>query len=358
MTSRDRMDAALRGERPDQVPVFLRDLTLGLDVCGYTTPEVCSGPNGYDSEKAARAVIETQQLLGQDCIAGGIHDLGLDVERFGGRAEFPEQGIPYVAEPAFRSAGEIPEPTAVANAPPGRLPGLAQCYRMVCERLGDRVAIAANVEGPVTKAGLLRGLDSLLLDMVREPDAARAAVDFAVQLACEHVRVLLDAGAHFVFVAAASDGPAAIRPKDCFQYTVPGLARIVSAAYERGADVVFHPHGPFTQERFWPLIDAAIETGIAGLQFGEGNDLAVARRRWGDRVCILGGVDIPTVLLPGPPERIAEATRAVVTEMGPEGGFVLMPSCSVHRGFPIEHLEAMIRAARDTDLVTEANGVP
>ena len=40
MTSRERMDAALRSEKPDQVPIFLRDFTLGLDVCDYTTPEV------------------------------------------------------------------------------------------------------------------------------------------------------------------------------------------------------------------------------------------------------------------------------------------------------------------------------
>jgi [methyl-Co(III) methanol-specific corrinoid protein]:coenzyme M methyltransferase len=110
--------------------------------------------------------------------------------------------------------------------------------------------------------------------------------------------------------------------------------------------VVFHPHGPFADERFWPLVEAAIETGIVGFQFGEDNDLAVAKQRWGDRMCILGGVDIPTVLSPGPTERIREETRAVIEDAGTHGGFILMPSCSVHRGFPIAHLEAMIAAAR------------
>jgi MtaA/CmuA family methyltransferase len=216
----------------------------------------------------------------------------------------------------------------------------------VRERIGSQVAIAANVEGPVTKAGLLRGLDALLSDMMRDPPAARAAVDFAVELCCEHVRVLLDAGADFVFVAAAADGPAAIRPEHYLEYTIPGLARIVSAAREREAPVVFHPHGPFTDSRFQHLVDAAVETGIVGFQFGEGNDFAVAKRRWGTHLCILGGVDIPSVLLPGPPERIREVTRAVLAGARVGGGFVLMPSCSVHRGFPLAHLQAMIEAAR------------
>jgi MtaA/CmuA family methyltransferase len=344
MTSYERMDAALRGEQCDSTPVFLRDLTLGLDVCDYTTPEVCAG--GYDPEKSARCVIETQRLLGHDCVVGGIHDLGLDVERFGGRVEFPERGIPFVAQPAFTSAGEIPDPGALAAVPPGRLPGLIQSYRLVRERLGGQVAIAANVEGPVTKAGLLRGLDALLVDMMRDPPAARAAVDLAVALCCEHVRLLRDAGADFIFIAAASDGPAATRPDHYLEYTIPGLAQIVDAAGAHEAPVVFHPHGPFSDSRFHHLVDAAVETGIAGFQFGERNDLGIAHRLWGGRVCVLGGVDIAEVLRPGPPARIQETTRNLIAEVGTDGGFILMPSCSVHRGFPLPHLQAMIDAAR------------
>jgi MtaA/CmuA family methyltransferase len=342
------MEAALRGETTDVVPVFLRDLTLGLDVCDLTTPEVCAGgPGGtYDADKSARCVIETQRLLGHDCVVGSLHDLGLDVDALGGRVEFPERGIPYVAEPAFPTAQAIARAHLPDLRSQGRMPGVLRAYQIVAKALGEEVAIAANVEGPVTKAGLLRGLDSLLSDMVRDPAAARAAIDFAVALACEHVRALLDAGAHFVFVAAASDGPGIIRPEQYLEYTIPGLAEILAAASERGAPVVFHPHGPFTQERFWPLVEAAIETGIAGFQFGENNDLAVAKQRWGRRICILGGVDIPEVLLPGPPERIRGATKRAIAHAGKGGGYVLMPSCSIHRGFPIDHLTAMIETAR------------
>jgi len=348
VNSRQRVEAALRGETTDTVPVFLRDLTVGLDVCNFTTPEVCAGGPGdtYDADKSARCVIETQRLLGHDCVVGSIHDLGLDVDALGGRVEFPERGIPYVAQPAFPTAQAIARAHLPDLRSQGRMPGVLRSYQIVAQALGEEVAIAANVEGPVTKAGLLRGLDSLLSDMVRDPAAARAAIDFAVALACEHVRAVLDAGAHFVFVAAASDGPGIIRPEQYLEYTIPGLAEILAAARERGAPVVFHPHGPFTQERFWPLVEAAIETGIAGFQFGENNDLAIAKQRWGRRICILGGVDIPEVLLPGPPERIRGATKSAIAHAGKGGGYVLMPSCSIHRGFPIDHLTAMIETAR------------
>ena len=347
MTSRQRVEAALRGERPDMVPIFLRDLTLGLDVCGFTTPEVCAGPDGgYDAEKSARCVMETQRLLGHDCVVGSVHDLGIDADMLGGRVEFPERGIPRVATPPFSTADAVADARVPDLRTQGRMPGLLRSYRIVAEAIGGEVAVAANVEGPVTKAGLLRGLDNLLVDLVSDPAAARAAVDFAVKLACEHVRSLLEAGAHFIFVAAASDGPAVISPQHYLDYTIPGLGAIVTAARKLGAAVVFHPHGRFTEERFWPLVDAAIATGIIGFQFGEDNDLGIAKQRWGERICILGGVDVPTILSPGPPERIREATRQVIELAGRDGAFILMPSCSVHRGLPIEHLHAMIQAAR------------
>jgi MtaA/CmuA family methyltransferase len=351
MIARERVEAALRRERPDRVPVFLRDLTLGLDVCGYTTPEVCDGgPGGYDAFKSAHAVIRTQQALGHDCVVGCIHGLGRDIESIGGRVEYPEYGIPFVAEHPFADPSQIGQVQLPALRTESRAMEVARSHSLVVDCLGDDVAVAANVEGPVTQAGILRGLDALLLDMVRQPDRAQAVVDFAVALSCEQIRLLAEAGAHFIFIAAASDGPSAIRPEHYLRYTVPGLTRIVATASEMGVPVVFHPHGPFTQERFHYLVEAAIETGIIGFQFGENNDLRLAKQQWGDRVCILGGPDIPEVLLPGPPEQIARVTREIIEAAGFEGGFVLMPSCSVHRGFPLDHLRAMIEVAHGTPL--------
>jgi MtaA/CmuA family methyltransferase len=345
MTSRELIEAALRQEETPRVPVFLRDLTLGLDVSNFTTPEVfVSGPNGYDAAKSATAVIRTQQLLEQDCVVGCIHSLGTGVDALGGRLEYPELGIPFIAAAPLADPEQIDKARLAVSQREPKLQEIAHSYALVTQAIGARVAIAANVEGPITQAGVLRGLSALLVDMMRQPERAQAVVDVAVEMSCQQIRAFAAAGAHFVFIAAASDGPAASRPQDYLQYTIPGLARMVATAREAGLSVVFHPHGPFTQERFHRLVDAAIDTGIVGFQFGEDNDLALARKRWGRRICILGGPDIPTVLLPGPPDRIAAATHNIIREVGAEG-FILMPSCSVHRGFPISHLQAMIAAA-------------
>lgn len=67
MQGRERTLVALWGERPDRVPIFLRDLTLGLDLCDFSTPEVSAG---YDAARAAQAVLASQARFHQDAVVG------------------------------------------------------------------------------------------------------------------------------------------------------------------------------------------------------------------------------------------------------------------------------------------------
>jgi len=342
LTGKQRFLTALNGGRPDRVPIFLRDLTLGLDLCDLDTSQVSGG---YDSVAAVQAVVASQRRFHQDAVVGCIHDLGLDVEAFGGHVEFPRRGIPFVARAPFADADRLREVRSVDPAENGRWPAVIETYRLVKQQLGDDVAIAANIEGPVTRAGVLRGLDKLAMDLMRRPALAAELVELSTTIAEAHVRSLAGAGADLVFVAAASDGPAAISPTHYAELTIPGLRRIVAAARDCDLPVVFHPHGPFTDPRFRELVDMALDCGIQGFQFGEGCDLSLARELWGDRACILGGPDVPEVLLPGPVEKVRRVTADCLDRAMGTGGFVLMASCSLHRNTPSAHIDAMVETA-------------
>ncbi len=185
------------------------------------------------------------------------------------------------------------------------------------------------------------------MDLAADRDMAARIIDLSVRMAIHHVHALVDAGVDVIFIAAATDGPAVISPTDYLEFTIPGLKRIVEAAEPLNTHVIFHPHGAFTDERFQHLVDAAIDCGIAGFQLSEGCDLALAKRKWSGRVCILAGPDVPEVLFPGPPERVREKTREDIEAAMDRGGFIIMASCSLHRGAPLEHLDAMIQAVHD-----------
>lgn len=340
MTPRERMTAALAGGVPDRVPVFLRDLTLGLDIADLDTPEVCAG--AFDAELSARSVIAAQREIGHDAVVGSIQYCGMEVEMLGGEVMFPQRGIPSVT----RAPLDSPEKVDDAEAPDARrdapLSNIVRSYRLVSERIGREVAVLGNVEGPLTKAGILRGLDILAMDMVSDPDVFRRTVRFSNDLTVDLCSAMCEAGADAMFVAAATDNPDILGGEAIVKHTIPGLKRIVDAVRSEDSPTAFHPHGTFSHGEFSGLVDAVLETGIAGFQFAEGNDLAEAKRRWGRKTCIMGGVNAFTTLLLGPLEAIRDETARCLDACMDGGGYVMMCSCSLHRGMPLGHVKEMV----------------
>ncbi len=341
LSPRERMRTALVGGTPDRVPIFLRDLTLGLDVAGYLTPEVCAGR--FDAEKSSKAVVATQRTLGHDAVVGSIQFCGLEVEALGGKLQFPEMGIPAVVEPPFRTAEDIDRaelPDLERTAP---LNNVLHSYQLTADRIGRDVAMVGNLEGAITKAGILRGLETLLMDLLLDPGLAEKTIRFATELGVDFVRALAGHGVNSaIFVAAASDNPDLIGPEVFRSKSLPGLRILVAEAEKSGLPTVFHPHGTFTNPACHSLVDESIAQGIRGFQFAEMNDFTKAKQEWGDRVCILGGVDVFTTLLLGPEERIRRETEQYLATCAPGGGYVMMCSCSVHRGIPLDNLKVMI----------------
>jgi MtaA/CmuA family methyltransferase len=341
------MEIALRRGAPDRVPVFLRDLTLGLDVIDVPTPEVCAGK--FNAELSSRAVVATQRALGHEAVVGSIQFCGLETEVLGGRLRFPERGIPTIERPPFADpekveGAELPDP--LRDAP---LSNVVRAYELTASFIGEEVAILGNIEGAVTKAGMLRGLEALLMDLLTDRALAERTIEFAARLGEDLADALSSHGVNTaMFVAAASDNPDLIGPEDFRRYSLPGLRRVVDIGKANGLPTVFHPHGIFTEPMFSSLVSESIEQGIAGFQFAERNDLSFAKSKWGGRTCILGGVDAFTTLLFGPEERIVRETEDCLRACGPSG-YVLMCSCSLHRGIPLGNVKTMIDACHRWD---------
>ncbi len=334
---------SLAGEIPEAPPVFLRDLTLGLDVTGYSTPEVCAGT--YDAVKSAKSVLALHERLGQDAVVGCIHYVGLEIEALGGEVKYPEKGIPSVVRHPFQDTAD-PELTLVDMRREPPFPNVAESYSLVGGSLGGSAALVCNIEGPVTKAALLRGMENLALDMYFNRDLASRYVDFATDLSMEFLRTIdsqsvLDCS----FLASASDNPDIFGQEAFRHYTVPNLRRLRETASELGLPTVFHPHGDLSAPENMPLMEDVIATGVKGFQFAERNDHLELKREFGKRMALMGGIDAFSTLLLGPLERIVQETEGFLNDFRPWDRYVFMCSCSLHRGMPLAHVEAMMECA-------------
>ncbi len=343
MDGRQRMSVALERGVPDLAPVFLRELTLPLDITGSTTPEVCAG--GYDAERAARSVTALHSVLAQDAVVGGVHFIGMEVEHMGGGMCFPTMGIPSITRHPLAS----PEAVDGARSPDplrdGPFPSLLRCYEQVATDCADAMAIA-NVEGPFMRAGYLRGLEALLMDMMEEPGLARRVLDLATDISGSLAEALLDHGAEAVFLACATDNPDIIGSTPFLRESLPRVMRLENACRMSGASFIFHPHGSFTDPGNQDLMDHVLDAGIDAVQLAEGNDLPLAKSLWGDRACIMGGLDPHVSLIAHGHDRISNDIEALLPPCMAGGGYVYMCSGSLHRGLPLEPLSHMVKEVR------------
>lgn len=331
---------ALSGEIPEVPPVFLRDLTLGLDETGFTTPEVCAG--AYDADRSAESVLALHRRLGQDAVVGCIHYVGLEIEALGGLVKYPERGIPSVVRHPFQDTAD-PEFVILDMRRDPPFPNVARSYRLVGEGLKGSAALVCNIEGPVTKAALLRGMENLALDMFFNKDLAARYVDYATDISIEYLKVIdSQADLDCTFLASASDNPDIFGTEAFLRFTVPNLRRLRGASADLGLPTVFHPHGDLSAPENLPLVEDIIATGVEGFQFAERNDHLALRKAFGKRIALMGGIDAFSTLLLGPVERVVKETEGFLNDFRPWDRYVFMCSCSLHRGMPLAHVDAMM----------------
>jgi uroporphyrinogen-III decarboxylase len=94
-----------------------------------------------------------------------------------------------------------------------------------------------------------------------------------------------------------------------------------------------------------PFMDDLLSLGIAGLHPIEKGamDIVEVKRRYGDRLCILGNVDL-NILGMGTPTEVETEVRYLIDNVGPGGGYIVSSGNSLAAYVLPENVLAMSAA--------------
>jgi uroporphyrinogen decarboxylase len=135
-----------------------------------------------------------------------------------------------------------------------------------------------------------------------------------------------------------------IAPRTIRTLVIPWHKRLARLAHAKGKLFFFHSCGDM-----YTLMDDYIDdVGIDAKHSFEDNVLPVteAKKRYGDRVSLLGGVDVD-ILARANEETIRRRTREVLEICQPGGGYFLGSGNWVTDYIPVEHYLAMLDEARN-----------
>jgi len=169
----------------------------------------------------------------------------------------------------------------------------------------------------------LMGIVPLSYALADTPDLVAAVSDKLTELAVAGFGAMaeMDAvGALWLGDDMGFNTATLISPDDLRRYVFPGQKKLVDIAHAHDLPFCLHACGNLEQV----MDDLIDDVGIDAKHSFEDVFLPVieAKKRYGDRIAILGGVDVD-VLSRSSEQQVREYTRRVLCECGPGGGYAL-----------------------------------
>jgi len=122
---------------------------------------------------------------------------------------------------------------------------------------------------------------------------------------------------------------------------------LVLPRYRRVAPKITLPWIIHSDGNLLPFVDDLLSVGIAGLHPNEKGamDIRAMKRTYGDRLCLLGNVDL-NLLWMGSPDAVDKEVRELIRDVGPGGGYIVTSGNSLAGYLLPDNVLALSRAVR------------
>jgi len=370
MTSRERLLTAMRGGQPDRVPMPLRMWKFmrkhygsrnalannlkaadefGIDIFHYTAepPFPCFNATGTPWRDDVSVELDHRVEAGRQVWertihtpAGDLHDVkqALIVEKGSGSG-------PEIVEPLIKNLGaDIPK-YRYMHAAPSRSDVAGALA--ADQAIGDRGLAVASMYSPIDCRDAMKQEDFLML-YYDDREAFREIVRIGADAMTAETRYVLDAGLRVIktwwFYTSPSAGWSPRIYKDVF---LPHLLRHVDLVHSYdGAVYIYYDDGKMEQ-----FVDMYVEAGIDVLMTCAPPPLGDAvpaemKHKYGNRVCLMGGIDAVNEVYLSTPDEIREMVRERLQIYKPGGRYVMDGSNSLVYETPAENVRALADAGR------------
>jgi uroporphyrinogen decarboxylase len=132
-----------------------------------------------------------------------------------------------------------------------------------------------------------------------------------------------------------------IHPKYLRKYMFPWYKKFGDICRNKGWGFIFHSDGEITE-----IMEDIIECGFHGFHpvQPKAMDIVETKKKWGNRLCLLGNINLDSTLTMGSPEDVRAEVFERIATVGPGGGFMVASSNSITDYVPFENMKAMFDA--------------
>jgi len=328
MLPKELMKGALRFQDLPRVPVFPLCISWwAFDHFGYTVMDVFKNP-----EKGVDAQLKTLEILDFDAVES-FWDWYCILGPLGCEMKIEEKGSPLVLDFPLKKPEELKKLSTPDFQKDWRVDSALKSAAFLKEKADDYY-LFGTLLGPFSLAGILRGLENLLLDTLDRPDFVHDLMEFSRDILFEQAKLYAPYLDAIMYCDPSASGDL-ISPQATESFLIPCFKKLNQDTKNLGIDVLNHICGD-TTKALDPI--AELEADAFSLDFKV--DLTTAREKIKDRMALIGNIE-PSFLLDAESAEIEKLSRETLSKAG-QKGFVLSPGCDVPLESPIENVKTLI----------------
>ncbi len=332
LTSKERILYAIEGKGVDRTPVFPTVHHNSTRVAGETIKNYAS-----NSDVMADCLLKAFERYGYDGIEVGV-DATIEAEALGSKAYQPEDEPSYVTEPFLQKKQDLKKLTQIADPQTqGRMPVIIGATKKIKEAVKDDVYIQSIVMGPMNIASQLRGVETLIFDIMDDPDFVNDLLDFTLRQSLEYGKALLDSGATGLDIGEAFCSLNMISPNIYRKLALPRHKSLFKGLKEHGGFAELHICGDVTK-----ILGDMEKTGADYFDIDWQVDMKLAT---GFNTC-RGNLDPSAVLLQGNRDLVLKKSKQVLASASHTNKLILGSGCEIAPNTPGENIAAMVDAVK------------
>lgn len=347
MTSRERVLTALNLKKPDRVPFLDAYIDPNIQRAllrteRLTVPTISETIPGWESwgsfeRQDNKFKLRLAYSISPEFVDRfGLDGFGIDfLPPLFVKVKYGKQGREFIADGLLTSDKALklvtlPDPTDESLYKPAR---------KILERYGNEYAVHARIRLGVSPTLLSMGIQGFSYALQDNPALIEKVLDIYTDWSAELVKHLSKLGFAFLWAfddIAYNSGPM-FSP---FVFREIFLPRMKKVAMNIKVPWVYHSDG-----NFLPIMDDLLTLEMDGLHPIQPDVMNIVKlkRDYGDKVCLLGNIDVG-LLTKGTPSEVEKEVKEKIKLLAPGGGYILTSGNSIPSYCKPKNVLAMIRA--------------
>lgn len=351
-TDFERLKAALNHQEPDYVPIFemgiepeIKQQFMGRPVKGYVEEIEFYQTAGYDVYPVSLTVVSvsksTLEDTRKDSSQTGVQIRSHTTSTY--KAELEAYTERYWAE---MHKGVITTKEEFEAYPWPNPDGLDfSILDEVGALLPPGMKIGVVIGKVFTGVWFMMGMETFMLAYIDDPELIEMMYSKiiplqqrAMETAMEHPAVGMSFHADDL---SGKNGPL-VHPDHYRKYAFPCYKTMSDMAKAVDKPFIYHTDGDISM-----VIEDLIDLGITGWHPIEkqAHDINAVKATYGDRIALLGNIDLQYTLTKGTPQEVDEEVRTRIRDLAPGGGYCVSSGNSIPEYVPIDNYTAMLEAS-------------